>query len=81
MYKNDSYCLNLERKQSSNKINIYIIITIVVILVIILLVISIFLYKGYIRKTEEQKLPNKREETKDEKLINEIYSDLLPSNN
>ena len=82
LYKNDSYCLNLERKQSSNRINIYIIITaIAAILVIILLVISIFLYKRYIRKTEEQKLPNKREETKDEKLINEIYSDLLPSNN
>ena len=77
-YKNDSYCLNLERKQSSNIIIIYIIIAAII---IILLVISIFLYKRYSRKKEEQKLINKREETKVEKLINDIYSDLLPSNN
>ena len=77
-YKNDSYCLNLERKQSSNNITIYIIIAVIV---IILLIISIFIYIRYFGKREEQKLTNKREEKKDEKLMNDILTDLLPSNN
>jgi len=78
-YKNDSYCLNLERKEeNSNGIIIYIII--ISFIIIILLVISIFLYKRYFRKTEEQKLSNKKEKIKDEKLMNDILTDLLPSN-
>ena len=76
-YKNDSYCLNLERKQSSNRIIRYIIITIIV---IIILTILIFIYKRYIRKTEEQKFANKMEQSKkDEKAINDILAELVPS--
>ena len=80
LYKNDSYCLNLEnKKKSSNRIIIYIIIIIVI--VIILLVILIFLYKIYFKKTDRQKLINRKKQTKDEKLINDIFKGLLPSNN
>jgi hypothetical protein len=77
-YKNDSYCVNLKRKQSSNRIIIYIIIAIIV---IIILTILIFLFIRLFRKTSEQKLENERNKLKDEKVMNEILTDLLPSNN
>jgi len=81
-YKNDSYCLNLERKQTIKKIVIYIIITIII---IILLAISIFLLIRYLRKTKEGKLEEKTEERKkskkDEEAMNDILTELLPSNN
>ena len=78
-YKNDSYCLNLERKQSSNSIIIYIII---VVIVIILLVISIFMFIRYLGITKEQKFDKKwKESQKDEKVMNDILTELMPDNN
>ena len=78
-YKNDSYCLNLERKQSSNSIIIYIII---VVIVIILLVISIFMFIRYLGITKEQKFDKKwKESQKDEKVMNDILTELIPDNN
>ena len=78
-YKNDSYCLNLERKRKIKKIIIYIIIAIIV---IIILVISIFLLMRYFRKSNEQILAKKWEESqKDEKIMNDILTELLPNNN
>ena len=77
-YKNDSYCLNLERKERKNKIIIYITIAVIIIIV---LVISICLYKRYFRKKEEQIITDKGKKTKDEKLMDDILTDLLPSNN
>ena len=72
LYKNDSYCLNVVIIQSSNNITIYIIIAVIV---IILFVISIFIYKRYLRRKEEQNL------TKDENLINDISKEALRSIN
>ena len=78
-YKNDSYCLNLEKKQKNKIIIICIIIAVIV---IILLVISIFIYKRYIRETEEQKFSNKIEQSKkDEKIMNDILTELIPNDN
>ena len=78
-YKNDSYCLNLEKKQKIKRIIIYIVIAIIV---IILLAISIFLLKRHFKKTEDQKLENQwKESQKDEKAMNDILSELLPNNN
>ena len=76
-YKNDSYCLNLEKKQRLKKIIICIIIAVIF---IILLVISIFIYKRYFKKTEEQRYSNKIEQAKkDEKIMNDILSELIPN--
>ena len=78
LYKNDSYCLNLGKKQSSNSISIYIII---VAIAIILLVISIFIYIRYFLKSKEQKLDKKwKKSQKDNKVMNEILSELIPDN-
>ena len=67
------------KKKGSNKIIIYIIIAVIV---IILLVISIFIYKRYFRKTGDQKLAKKlKEAQKDEKLMNDILTELIPNNN
>ena len=77
-YKNDSYCLNLDRKQRLNRIIIYIIIAVIA---TILFTFSIFLLIRFLRKKEEIKLANKSKQSKDEKLMNEILTDLLPSNN
>ena len=74
-YKNDSYCLNLERKQSSNNITIYIIIAVIV---IILLIISIFIYIKYFRRTKEQIW---KQSKKDEKLMNDFLAELVPNDN
>ena len=74
-YKNDSYCLNLERNR---KIKIFIIIAVIV---IILLAISIFIYIKYIRKTEAEKFSKKVEQIKkDEMAMNDILAELLPNN-
>ena len=77
-YKNDSYCLNLERKQRIKRIIIYIVI---IIIVIILLSISIFFLIRYFKNREDQKSLNKRRLSKDEKAMNDILTELLPSNN
>jgi len=78
-YKNDSYCLNEFRKQ---RIKIIIICIIIAIIAIILLIISFFLYKRYLRKTYEKKLINKLEQSeKDEKVMNDILSELILDNN
>ena len=77
-FKNDSYCLNLERKEKTKKIIIYVIISV---FAIILLAILIFLLISYIRKTKDQKMPKERNQLKNEKLMNEVITDLLPSNN
>ena len=78
-YKNDSYCLNLGRNR---KLKIIIIIIIIVVIVIILLIISILIYIRYFRKTEEQKLSKKMEQSKkDERAIKDILAELIPDNN
>jgi len=77
-FKNDSYCLNLERKERTKRIILYVIISV---FAIILLTILIFLLIRYLKKAKEQKIPNERNRSKNEKLMNEIITDLLPSNN
>ena len=78
-YKNDSYCLNLERKQRIKRIILYIVI---IIIVIILLAISIFFLIRYFRIREEQKFDNKWENSqKDDKAMNDILAELIPNSN
>ena len=78
-YKNDSYCLNLERKQRTKKNIIYIIISIIV---IILLAISIFFLIKHFRKSKEEKFEKKwKESKKDEKIMNDFLTELIPDNN
>jgi len=78
-YKNDTYCLNEERKQTIKKIIIYIIITVIA---IILVVILIFLLIRYLRKTKEEEFENKWKETqKEDKAMNDILTELIPNNN
>ena len=77
LYKNDTYCLNLLRKEESSNIIIYI-----AVIFIILLVISIILYKRYTRKTEEELLAeNWKQSQKNDNKMRDILTDLLPDNN
>ena len=77
-FKNDLYCLNLERKERKKNI-IYIIIAI---FVIILLAIPIFFLIRHLRKTEEEKFSNKMEQAKkDEISMNDILTELIPNSN
>jgi len=78
-FKNDSYCLNLERKELIKKIIIYIVIAI---FVIILLAISIFFLIRHLRRTEDEKFSNKMEQAKiDEMAMNDILTELIPNSN
>ena len=77
-FKNDSYCLNLERNQRKKEIITYVIIAVIV---IILLAITIFLLIKYFKKSKEQKFENKwKESQKNEKVMNNILEELIPNN-
>ena len=78
-FKNDSYCLNLEKKQKIKRIIICIVIAIII---IILLAISIFLIIRLFKKTKEQKFENQwKKSQKYDKAMNDILTELIPNNN
>jgi len=80
LYKNDTYCLNLLRKEEGSNVIIYIII--IVIILLFILIISILVYKRCTKKTEEELLAEKwKKSQKDERVMNDILTDLLPDNN
>ena len=80
LYINDTYCLNLLRKEEKPNIIAYIII--IASIFIILLVISFFIYKRCTRKTEDEILTQNWEKSqKDDMAMKDILTDLLPDNN
>jgi hypothetical protein len=76
-YKNDSYCININEKQRTNSLVIYIIISLVIIIVLGVLLVIIYLRKG----KDAQSRDNSEKSKNDEQLMDDIKPDLLPNNN
>ena len=75
-YENDAYCLNIKREEENKKRKKIIIAIIIIIFIILLLIASIFIYRRYKNRFER----NWKKGQKDEKIMKDIMTDLLPNN-
>ena len=74
-YKNDSYCININEKQRTNNLVIFIIISFVIIIVLGILLVIVYLRKG----KDAQSRDNSENSKNDEQLMDDIKPDLLPN--
>jgi len=74
-YENDTYCLNIEKEKRNKMI---ILIVIIIVIIIALLIALFIIFRKYKQKTKLQRDWEKGQ--KDDKLMNDIMTDLLPNN-
>ena len=81
-YENDSYCLNIKRdEENKRRITMIIIIVTISVIIIALLIVLIIICRKKIENWKNKKIERDwKKGQEDEKLMNDIMSDLLPNN-